>query len=76
MSLSSAQRLFRRAYGVPAMARLRGLRLDRTRDSLARVQSVAEAARLAGFASAESFATAFRRRFGLPPSHLARDPAR
>lgn len=70
MSLSSAQRLFHRAHGVPARARIRELRLCRAHEALCRGESVAAAAHLAGFLSAESFATAFRRRFGLTPSAL------
>lgn len=68
MSLSSLQRLFQRAYGLSAKARIRGLRLRRAEAALRGGASVREAAHLAGFVSVESFATAFRREFGLPPS--------
>ena len=72
MSLSSLQRLFQRAYGVSAKARIRGLRLRRAEAALRGGASVRAAAHLAGFVSVESFATAFRREFGLPPSALGR----
>ncbi|TKD26238.1 helix-turn-helix transcriptional regulator [Rhodobacter capsulatus] len=72
MSLSSLQRLFQRAYGLSAKARIRGLRMGRAEAALRGGASVREAAHLAGFVSVESFATAFRRQFGLPPSALGR----
>ncbi|WP_444430039.1 helix-turn-helix domain-containing protein [Rhodobacter capsulatus] len=72
MSLSSLQRLFRRAYGLSAKARIRDLRLRRAEAALRGGASVRAAAHLAGFVSVESFATAFRRQFGLPPSALGR----
>ncbi|MBD3788175.1 MAG: helix-turn-helix transcriptional regulator [Sphingomonadales bacterium] len=70
LSLSSARRLFRRAYGLSIGARLSDLRMAQAEAALARGARVAEAAHLAGFASAESFATAFKRKFGLSPSEL------
>lgn len=70
LSLSSARRLFRRAYGLSIGARLWDLRMARAEAALARGARVAGAAHLAGYASAESFATAFKRKFGLSPSEL------
>lgn len=70
LSLSSLQRLFHRAHGVSAKERLRGLRMERASAALRAGASVAQAAEIAGFVSVESFATAFRRRYGVVPSAL------
>ena len=48
---------------------LRGRRLDAARLALEREGlAVGQAAELAGYGNAANFATAFRRRFGCPPS--------
>ncbi|SOC11610.1 helix-turn-helix transcriptional regulator [Rhodobacter maris] len=70
LSLSSLQRLFQRAYGVSAKERLRSLRMERAATALREGVAVAQAAEVAGFVSVESFATAFRRRYGIAPSSV------
>lgn len=70
-SVRSLQRKFRDCYGESVFDFVRGARLERAREALVRDQvSVAEAARLAGYASAEAFSTAFRNRFGDAPRQL------
>ena len=68
LSLSSLQRLFRRAHGTSAKERIRALRMERAEAALRAGASVAEAAHVAGFVSVESFSTAFKRHRGLSPS--------
>lgn len=74
MSISAMQRLFHKVYEVSAMAHLRQLRLKRASNQLREGISVAQAAHDAGYVSAEAFATAFRRAFGIAPSELLRQP--
>lgn len=70
MSLSSMQRLFQRAHGEPARARVRRLRLNRAAERLRQGESVGACAAAAGYVTPEAFATAFRRAFGTHPSSL------
>ncbi|MBC7145896.1 MAG: helix-turn-helix transcriptional regulator [Thioclava marina] len=70
MSVSSARRLFQKAHGQTVIARLRQLRMDRATTALRAGASVSEAARLAGYRSAESFSTAFKRQHHETPSRL------
>ncbi len=74
MSLSSMQRLFQKAHGMPAQSRIRALRLERAVGQLQGGASVGDAAHGAGYASVEAFATAFRRAYGRSPSELRRGP--
>lgn len=69
---NTLQKHFRAAYGTTIFDFLREQRLQRARGALERDGlSVAQAAHLAGYTSAANFATAYRRRFGMPPK-LAR----
>ena len=72
MSVSSARRLFARAYNCTITARMRALRMEQALVGLRAGDTVAEAARLAGFASPESFATAFKQHYGASPSRKRR----
>jgi transcriptional regulator GlxA family with amidase domain len=59
--------------GVTPVAHARNMRLDAARVALqATGCSVAEAARLHGFGWVTTFSLEYRRRFGAPPSALAR----
>ncbi len=72
VNATTLQRQFRAAYGITVFEHLRECRLQRARQALERDGcSVGQAALLAGYTSAANFATAYRRRFGLPPK-LAR----
>lgn len=71
MSVSSLRRLFHTTYGQTVHERLRDLRLDHAAEELASGTSVAQAAHIAGYASPTAFATAFRRKTGLPPSQIS-----
>lgn len=65
---TTLQRHFRAVYGTTIFDFLRETRLQRARHALEHDGlSVAQAALLAGYNSAANFATAFRRRFGMPP---------
>ncbi|MBI3102882.1 MAG: helix-turn-helix transcriptional regulator [Burkholderiales bacterium] len=69
---NTLQKHFRAVYGTTIFDFLREQRLQRARGALERDGlSVAQAAHLAGYTSAANFATAYRRRFGMPPK-LAR----
>ncbi|MDA5555434.1 helix-turn-helix transcriptional regulator [Shimia sp. MMG029] len=71
LSPSSLRRLVQKRHGCAPLHFAKKLRLSMARDKISLGQmSVAEAAEVAGFRSAESFATAFSREFGAPPSHF------
>ena len=71
MSVSALQRLFRAVHGTSVFEYYRGVRLDRARALLEREQvSVTEASYIAGYGNPANFATAFKRRFGLPPKQV------
>lgn len=73
MSSSTLQRHFRRHFDCSVMDYLRGQRLDAARRRLLTGQhSITDVALTAGYNSAANFATAFRRRFGHPPSTCLR----
>lgn len=75
MSVSGLQQLFREELGCGVYTFIRLTRLDRAHRALADdLVSVAEASRIAGYASPANFATAFRRRYGTTPRQL-RGPA-
>lgn len=76
MSVSSARRLFRRAHGLPVMVYLRQLRLARADAALRAGANVSEATRLAGYETAEAFATAYRNWSGHSPSQTRRGAPR
>lgn len=62
---------FFRAFGTGPMDYLRTRRLEAAREALLyQGVSVTDAAFQAGYANPANFATAFRRRFGVPPSSL------
>lgn len=68
MHPNTMQRHFRAQYGTTVVDCVRETRLLRARQALEQGGlSVAQAAEMAGYTSAANFATAFRRRFGLPP---------
>lgn len=73
MSSSTLQRHFRRHFDCSVMDYLRGQRLESARQMLLSGQrSITDVALGAGYSSAANFATAFRRRFGQPPSACLR----
>lgn len=70
---NTLQKHFKAVYGTTVFDFLRERRLQRAREALEREGlSVAQAADLAGYNSAANFATAYRKRFGMPP-RLARN---
>lgn len=70
MSVNTLQRLFRAAHGATVFEYVRIRKLDRAREALERDGvPVAQAAYIAGYASAANFATAFKRRFGVSPKN-------
>lgn len=72
INANTLQRQFRAVYGTTVFDHLRECRLQRARRALEHDGvTVGQAAMLAGYTSAANFATAYRRRFGLPPK-LAR----
>jgi len=71
VSVSSLQQLFRDELGCGVYTFIRLTRLDRARRALADdLVSVADASRIAGYASPANFATAFRRRYGATPRQV------
>jgi AraC-like DNA-binding protein len=69
--VNTLQRHFRAMWGTTVAQYLREGRLSRARLALERDGiSVAQAACIAGYGSAANFATAFRRRFGVPPGQV------
>lgn len=66
------QRYFKEWRGITIMAYLRQRHLNAARQALQQGSSVEQAAQLAGYGNAGSFATAFRRQFGLSPSQIPR----
>lgn len=69
---NTLQRHFKAVYGTTVFDFVRESRLQRARQALERDGfSVAQAALVAGYNSAANFATAYRKRFGMPPK-LAR----
>lgn len=70
---NTLQRQFRAAFGSTIFDFLRERRLKRAANAMQMDGvSVARAAELAGYASQANFSTAFRRQFGLPPTHFRR----
>ena len=68
MHVSTLQRHFRLQYGTSVVECARDARLLRARRALERDRvSVGQAAEVAGYSSPANFATAYRRRFGVPP---------
>lgn len=68
VSASTMQRLFRAAHGMTATEYLRRHSLVQVRQMLERESiTITEASRLAGYASAANFSTAFKREFGITP---------
>lgn len=68
---TTLQRHFRLAHGMPLFEYLQQERLRQARRALEREGiSVGEAAALAGYANQSSFATAFKRLFGLSPRQV------
>ncbi len=71
MSSSSLRMKFRQAYGDSVFNYLRDCRLALARRYLQQGYSVQQAAWMSGYQHATNFATAFRRRYGVSPSHLS-----
>lgn len=65
------QRYFKEWQGITIMAYLRQRHLNAARKALQQGSSVELAAQLAGYGNAGSFATAFKRQFGLSPSQVS-----
>ena len=73
MSVSTMQRVFKEAYGVPVVDHLRRARLDLAqKDLIEEHLPIQQAAHIAGYTSAANFATAYRRVFGHAPSEARR----
>jgi AraC-like DNA-binding protein len=73
ISASGLQRLFRIAENQSVFEYVRKLRLAQAFAALSNGEAtVLEASLVAGYSSAANFATAFRRQFGITPSHLMR----
>jgi AraC-like DNA-binding protein len=71
MSVNTLQRIFRMVHNTTVFDYVRARKLHRAREALERDgASVAEAAYIAGYASAANFATAFRRFFGTSPKNF------
>lgn len=67
-SVSVVQRCFKELYGMTVFDFVRRRRLDAARDALDnRGVSIACAAFIAGYAAPSSFATAFKKAYGMPP---------
>lgn len=67
-SVSVVQRCFKELYGMTVFDFVRRRRLDIARDALDnRGVSVARAAFMAGYSTPSSFATAFKKTYGVPP---------
>lgn len=67
------QRVYQQLVGETPADTVRRLRLARAATQIARGEiSVTEAALVAGYGSSQAFCRAFRRRFGIAPSHLKR----
>ena len=71
LSRRQLTRRFRDVTGETPAAFIRGYRLDRAAEHLAdgHAGTIAELAYSVGFGSASYFSTAFKKRFGCPPSH-------
>ena len=71
---STARRLFRRRLGETVSAYYLRLRLERARALLRYSHlAIAEIAVTVGFVDSAAFSHAFKRVYGLPPSHARRD---
>lgn len=77
LSLSSFSETFKRTTGLPPHAYLVSCRIRRAQELLARGTSSLKAiSDSLGFSSTQHFATTFRSLTGLPPSRVAKRPAR
>lgn len=73
LSVTTLQRQFRQAHGVTVSGFLQQVRLQQARTVLENEgASVARAALVAGYSDPASFATAFKRCYGLSPRHVRR----
>lgn len=72
-SVSVVQRRFKELYGMTVFDFVRRRRLDAARDALDnRGVSIASAAFIAGYSAPSSFATAFKKAYGVPPKFRRR----
>lgn len=67
---TTLQALARRAWGCTVFERLRDIRMDKAHQLLAGGAGVAQAAEVAGYASAPNFSTAFKRRYHCSPREV------
>lgn len=72
MSSATLRRKFQAAYGCSVFDYLRERRLELAREMLLQGHAVERAAQSAGYLHASNFTTAFRQRYGYPPSSLHR----
>lgn len=73
MSVSTLQRVFKNSFGVTVVEFVRRKRLEEARRVLfSEGASVAQAAAVAGYNNPTSFATAYLRAFGHPPSRTSK----
>lgn len=66
---STLRRVFQQAYGCSIHRYQHDRRLDGARILIENGRSISSAANAAGYSNAANFATAFKRRFGITPSH-------
>ncbi|MCE8020027.1 helix-turn-helix transcriptional regulator [Halomonas sp. MCCC 1A11036] len=72
MSPATLRRKFQAAYGSSIFDFLRERRLEHARELLLQGHGIERAAQCAGYRHANNFTTAFRQRYGYPPSFLRR----
>ena len=73
VSLRTLENVFLDFRGMTPVAHVRNMRLDRARIALGEDgASVGETAARCGFRSSTTFALEYRKRFGVPPSHVRR----
>ncbi|MCE8032319.1 AraC family transcriptional regulator [Billgrantia tianxiuensis] len=70
MSPATLRRKFQAAYGCSVFDFLRERRLELARELLLQGHGIERAAQCAGYRHANNFTTAFRQRYGYPPSSL------
>lgn len=72
MSRATLRRKFQAAYGCSVFEYLRERRLELAREMLLQGHGIERAAQCAGYLHANNFTTAFRQRYGYPPSAVYR----
>ncbi len=70
---SHLYRLFQKSYGIGVKEYLTRVRLEKAREFLSLGHSVQSTAYMVGYADEFNFSRAFKKHFGIPPSHVGRD---